>query len=49
MQLILLLHFSLNELETEANAVKKELKEVEKVSKLANSSIYSEDSTKTRA
>ena len=32
--------FSLNELETEANAVKKELKEVEKVSKLTNNSIH---------
>lgn len=41
--------FSLNDLETETNAVKKELKEVEKVSRFTNSSIYLEDSTKTRA
>lgn len=39
--------FSLNELETEASAIKKELKDVEKVSKLVNSFINIDDSIKT--
>ena len=39
--------FSLNELETEASAIKKELKDVEKVRKLVNSFINIDDSIKT--